>query len=43
MVTVLFHRTDSLDQERQRTFALEQTVAILLQRMDRLEQELKQF
>ena len=43
MVIVLFHRTNSLDQERHRTFALEQKVAMLLQRMNRLEQELKQL
>jgi prophage DNA circulation protein len=42
LVSVLFNRTESLGQERHKTFSLEQTMAILLQRMERMEQEIKQ-
>jgi hypothetical protein len=41
-VSVLFNKIDNLGQERHKMFSLEQTVAILLQRMDRMERGIKQ-
>lgn len=38
----LLQRIETLEQERQRTSALEQTVVTLIQRMDTLEQECQQ-